>query len=109
MKQSKALEFLDKAQKDPKLSARVLAAVEKGGKVTAQEVLKIAKASGFSFTRAQFERAVKRDYAKRFAAGEKDLGDVVARVRPRPPLSSCARGCLSYTKSWHPTRFELTK
>lgn len=108
-KRSQPSEFLAKAQTDRKLSDQVLAAVERGGKVTADEVLKIAKKAGYSFTRSEFEKEVKRSYAERFAAGDKGLTDVAAkpRPRPRPPLSSCARGCLSYTKSWHPSNFRL--
>jgi nitrogen fixation uncharacterized protein len=106
MKQASPIEFLRQAQKDPKLSARVLAAVERGGKVTADEVLEIAREFGYSFSRAEFEREVKRDMAERFKAGDESLADVAGRRRPpRPPLSSCARGCLSYTKSWHPVDF----
>jgi hypothetical protein len=101
------MEFLAKAQEDAKLSARISAAVERGGRVTAEEVLQIAKEFGFSFTSAQFESAVKRDYAARFAAGDTSLADMMAKPRPKPPESSCARGCLSYTKSWHPSNFQL--
>jgi Nif11 domain len=108
MARSKPLDFLAKAQKDSKLSARILAAVERGNMVTAEEVTQIAKEFGFSFSRAEFESAVKRDYARRFAAGETDLTDVLAKPKPRPPMSSCARGCLSYTKSWHPKAFTQT-
>jgi hypothetical protein len=107
-KQSAPIAFLERAQKDPELSARVLAAVEKGGKVTAEGVLKIAKEFGFSFTHEEFERGVKRNYAARFAAGEKDLADMLAKPKPKPPESSCAKGCLSYTKSWHPSDFKVT-
>jgi hypothetical protein len=107
MRQSKPVQFLARARKDRKLSARIAAAVERGGKLTANEVLEIAREFGFSFTRGEFEKAVKQDYAARFAAGDKSLADVVARRRPRPPESSCAKGCLSYTKSWHPRDFKL--
>jgi len=102
-KSAKPLDFLAQAQADKKTSAAVQAAIEKGA-----IVLKIAKKAGFEFTREQFERAVKKSYAARFAAGDKSLSDVLANVRPRPPRSSCARGCLSYTKSWHPIAFTET-
>ena len=108
MKKPTPIEFLERAQADAKISAKIQAALEKGATVTTAEVLKIAKASGFTFTPEQFERAVKKSYAERFAAGDTSLADVVKRVKPRPPKSSCARGCLSYTKSWHPTRFTET-
>ena len=110
-KQSKPLEFLAQAQKNSKLSARVFAALEKGGLVTAQEVMAIAKEAGFSFTRAEFERDIKRSYAERFSAGEFSLIAVLARPKkPKlPPESSCAKGCLSWTVNYHPegTEFEV--
>jgi|GEM_PF-1463359 len=106
MKQSQPLQFLEKAQKDPKLSARVQLAVERGGKVTAEEVLQIAQEFGFSFTRSEFERDVRRSMAERFAAGDESLADVTNQ--PRNALeSSCAKGCLSLTKSWHPSEVRV--
>src|SRR5437764_14762362 len=105
MTHSKPLEFLAKAQEDPKISDRVLAAVEKGGQVTAAEVLRIAHEAGFSFTKEEFEKAVRQSIEERFAAGEQALA---TSLKPRrPPESSCAKGCLSYTVSWHPTRENL--
>jgi Nif11 domain len=110
MKSDSPLDFLAKAQKDPKLSARVLAAVERGGRVTAEEVLEIAREFGYSFSRSEFERDVKRDITRRFNEGDESLAPVAELIRKRPkpkpgPLqSTCARGCLSYTVSWHPTR-----
>jgi hypothetical protein len=56
MKKSTPLQFLEKAEKDPKIRARVIAAIERGGKVTAEEVLQIANEFGFKFTRSQFEK-----------------------------------------------------
>lgn len=111
MKSDSPLDFLAAAQKDPKLSARVLAAVERGGRVTAEEVLEIAQEFGYSFSRSQFEREVQRDITRRFNEGDESLADVAAMIRrkpkpkPKPPESSCARGCLSYTVSWHPSEF----
>lgn len=108
-KKSKAMEFLQKAQKDKKLSDRVTAAVERGAKLTAEEVLQIAEEFGYSFTRAEFEREVRRDISARFAAGEANLADVAGALKPARPLeSSCAKGCLSYTKSWHPSDFKAS-
>mgnify|MGYP003584014079 CR=1 FL=1 len=98
---SAPLEFLRKAQEDPKLSAAVFAAVEKGGMATASEVMRIAKEAGYSFTKEEFERAVRRSISKRFLAGESSLATVVSAQDT--PESSCAKGCLSYTTSWHPT------
>jgi hypothetical protein len=107
MKRSKTLEFLARAQKDRKLGARVLTAVERGGKVTAEEVLQIAKEFGYSIKRAEFEKEVLRDLERRFAAGEEHLEVVLGKKKkpkPKPPESSCAKGCVSYTVNWHPIR-----
>lgn len=83
----------------------VQAALEKGAEVTAAEVLNIAKSKGFKFTRRQFEEAVRKSYAERFSAGDISVADVLTQAkRRRPPESSCAKGCLSYTVNWHPTR-----
>src|SRR5438477_13062862 len=102
MKYSQPLEFLAKAQEDPKISDRVLAAVEKGGQVTAEEVVRIAREAGFSFSKEEFEKAVRQNIEERFAAGEEGLATTLKTKKP--PESSCAKGCLSYTVSWHPTR-----
>ena len=105
MKASKTLQFLAKAQTDRKLGARVLAAIERGGKLTAEEVLQIAKEFGFSLTRAQFERDARQDLERRFAAGETDLAITLGKKKkpkPKPPESSCAKGCLSWTVNYHP-------
>ena len=102
---SKTLSFLARAATNKKLGARVLAAVERGGRVTAEEVLEIAREFGYSISRAEFERDVRRDVERRFAEGEQDLALVLGRTkrpRPKPPESSCAKGCLSWTVNWHP-------
>jgi hypothetical protein len=105
MKNASPIEFLEQAQTDPALSARVLAAVERGGRVTAEEVIEIANEFGYSFSRSDFERDVKRSMVERFNAGDVSLADVVGKRKPpKPPQSSCAKGCLSYTTNWHPTR-----
>lgn len=97
------LDFLAAAQSDPEVGKRVLAAVERGYMVSAEEVLQIAEEFGYSFSRVEFERAVKADLVSRLQAGEAGLDAVVGAKKPkRPPLSSCAKGCLSYTVSWHP-------
>lgn len=97
------LDFLAIAQSDAAVGKRVLAAVERGYKVSAEEVLQIAEEFGYSFSRTEFEQAVKADLVSRFREGEASLDAVVGRRKPkRPPLSSCAKGCLSYTVSWHP-------
>jgi nitrogen fixation uncharacterized protein len=104
MKRSRTMEFLAKAQKDRKLGARLLAALERGGTVTAGEVLQIAKEFGYSLTRAQFEREALRDLERRFEQGETDLGIILGKgmkPRPKPPQSSCAKGCLSWTVNYH--------
>src|SRR5690242_14521122 len=106
-KRSAPLQFLADAQTDPKLSVRVLAAVERGGKLTGEEIVQIAEEFGYSFTRREFERDVRRDMEERFKAGDESLADVAGKKKPPgPPESSCAKGCLSYTKSWHPSDFQ---
>ena len=95
-----ALEFLKKSQVDRDLSQQVSAAVQKGGLVTAEEVMEIAKKAGYSFTRSEFETAVRGSIEERFKAGEQGLASM---VKVKQPLeSSCAKGCLSYTTNWHP-------
>ena len=107
-KQSNPLEFLVKAQTNPKISARVLAALERGNKVMAEEVLQIAKEFGYSFTQSQFENEVKKAFKSKFDYEELEyypgLPREVARrrPRPRPPMSTCPRGCVSWTTNWHP-------
>lgn len=98
--QSQALEFMRHSQVSRELSQRILKAVEKGGLVTAEEVMKIATEAGYSFTREEFEIAVRSSIVERFRAGEHALASVVNANDP--PESSCAKGCLSYTYSWHP-------
>jgi hypothetical protein len=96
----KALEFLNHSQIDRDLSQQILEAVRKGGMVTAEEVMGIATKAGYSFTREEFETAVRSSIIERYRAGEHGLASVV-NVND-PPESSCAKGCLSYTTSWHP-------
>jgi predicted ribosomally synthesized peptide with nif11-like leader len=98
--QCQALEFLKHAQINPELSKQVLAAIEKGGMVTAEEVMRIAKKAGYTFTREEFETEVRSSIVARFRAGEHGLASVVNANDP--PESSCAKGCLSYTTSYHP-------
>jgi len=99
---SPPIEFLKDAQQNAKTNAMVQAALEKGAEVTAAEVLKIAKSRGYKFTRKEFESAVRKSYVQRFATGDYSVAELLAPSRRRPPLSSCARGCLSYTYNWHP-------
>lgn len=98
-------DFLSAATKDARLTKRVHAAVERGNRVTAEEVLQIAEEFGYSFTRAEFERAVLGDMRKRFEAGDDTLNAVFAKKpkpTPKPPMSSCAKGCVSWTVNWCP-------
>jgi Nif11 domain len=97
---SDALEFLKHSQISRELSKQILEAVSKGGMVTAEEVMKVAKKAGYSFTREEFETAVRSNIVERFRAGEYGLASVVNANDP--PESSCAKGCLSYTVSYHP-------
>lgn len=97
---SAPLQFLEDAQTIPKISARVLLAVERGGTVTAGEVLQIAQEFGYSFTPEEFQDEVRRSTAERFAAG--DMNMINVEEAESLPESSCANGCLSYSVNWHP-------
>lgn len=104
MDASDPIQFLDAANTDPELNARVLAAFERGAMASASEIMRLAEEAGFSFTQQEFESAVRKNMQRRFAAGAIELADVVRQAGRKPPESSCAKGCLSYTKSWHPSR-----
>jgi hypothetical protein len=97
---SQAMEFLKHSQISREISEQILEAIQKSGLATAKEVMRIAKEAGYSFTREEFETAVRSSIIERFRAGEHGLASVV-NVND-PPESSCAKGCLSYTISWHP-------
>jgi len=99
MKESSPLDFLARAQEDTKLNARILAAVVKGNMVTADEIIQIAQEWGYLFTQYEFQEAIKRHFAEMFKKDEEESG----QPQESSPQSSCAYGCLSYTKSWHPT------
>jgi hypothetical protein len=94
------MEFLKRSQSDRTLSAEVAEAVEKGGMTTAKAVMRIAKKAGYSFTAEQFETAVRKSLVDRYRAGETGLASTVNAHAALE--SSCSKGCLSYTKSWHP-------
>jgi hypothetical protein len=104
-KSSDPIKFLDAANMDPGINEKVQQAMEKGALMTVEEIMKIARSAGFEFSKEEFESAVRRNMEERFASGEIGLADVAAKRRPKPPESSCAKGCLSYTKSWHPRAF----
>lgn len=99
-KRSQVQDFLEHSQIDRKLSDKVLKAISKGGMVTAEAVMKIAEDAGYSFSREEFEREVRASIVARYKAGEFGLASTVNANDP--PESSCAKGCLSYTTSWHP-------
>ena len=101
------IKFLDAANIDADINQKVQHAMEKGALITAEEIMKIARSAGFEFSKDEFESAVRRNMEERFASGESALAnDVAAKKRPKPPLeSSCAKGCLSYTTTWHPSEF----
>lgn len=105
IKSTNPIKFLDAANTDPEINKKVEEAMEKGALVTVDELMKIAHHAGFEFSKEEFESAVRRNMEERFASGEVGLSDVVHKERRRPLESSCAKGCLSYTKSWHPSEF----
>ena len=104
-KESTALRFLQDAESDPVLSARVLRALERGGRVTAEEIMEIAKEFGYSFSRTQFESDVRNSFKDRLAPGEQIITELArkkGKPKPKPPDSSCAKGCVSWTTNYHP-------
>jgi hypothetical protein len=103
---SAPLDFLREAQTDAKLGARVFAALQRGGRLTAGEITEIAAEFGYKFTRSEFEKDVRQNMEERFAAGDESLGHVVENMEGSPE-SSCAKGCLSWTHNWHPPPIEL--
>jgi hypothetical protein len=104
MDASDPIRFLDAANADPELNARVQAAFERGAMTSASEIMRLAEEAGFRFTQQEFESAVRKNMQQRFAAGAVELADVLRASSKKAPLeSSCAKGCLSYTKSWHPS------
>jgi predicted ribosomally synthesized peptide with nif11-like leader len=105
MSSADPIRFVDAANTDPDLNARVNAAFEKGAMRTAEEIMRLANEAGFDFTREEFESAVRKNLQQRFAGGAIELADVVLQSKKEPLESSCAKGCLSYTKSWHPSDF----
>lgn len=106
IKSSDPIKFLDVANIDPEINKKIMMAIEKGALITADEIIKIAQSAGFEFSKEEFESAVRKNMEERFASGEIGLADVVSNEnRAKPPESSCAKGCLSYTKSWHPSDF----
>jgi hypothetical protein len=100
-RQSKPLEFLANSQTDPKLSAQIMKALEKGNSVTTKQIMQIAKKAGYAFSRKAFETSVKKKFGETFAG---PVLPVSARriVIEEAPESACSRGCLSYSVNWHP-------
>lgn len=105
MKDRQSIRFLDAANQDPELNKRIKAALERAALSSAEEIMKIASEAGYSFSRDDFEATVRTTMRERFAAGEIQLADAVSAGKKVPLESSCAKGCLSYTKSWHPSGF----
>jgi hypothetical protein len=103
-KQSKVVEFLEKANGDPKLAGRLYKVFGKHGRAQAAEILKIARVAGYTFTRGQFESAVMGGIATRFRAKKSKAGrrSAALKPKPRPPQSACSRGCLSWTVNFCP-------
>jgi hypothetical protein len=102
-KKSKPLEFLEAANKDPKIGLKIFKAVEKGNMLMAKEVVEIARQLGYTFSREEFETDVKKDIEARFAAGDISVASAISKkFASDAPESACSKGCLSYTVSWHP-------
>ncbi len=101
---SQVSEFLKRANTDKKLIKKIYHVLEKHGKAQAEDILSLAREEGFSFTTAEFEEAVLKDVDQQFSATKETATQPAAK--PKPPLSSCARGCLSWTRNYCPIEFE---
>jgi hypothetical protein len=106
--QSGVQEFIAKSKSDPKMSSRIMEIFATHGSAAAKEILQLATDHGFSFSQSELEETVRGQTAKQMG------GEAQAQNLPgerltisRPPMSSCARGCLSYTHSWHPEPIEF--
>jgi hypothetical protein len=100
-KSSSPLEFLQAAETDSKLGQRVLKAVERGGRTTAEEVMEIAAEFGYTFSRREFEAAARSASEAKFSERSAALKPK-PKPKPKPPESSCAKGCLSYSVNYCP-------
>ena len=99
------MEFLAKSKTDAKLGEKILKVFEAQGIESANQIMKIAHDEGFAFSQVEFEAGVRESIAATFSGGkqaDETPEGGVERARPRPPMSTCARGCLSYTVNWHP-------
>ena len=81
-------DFLNHFQQDKKLAREILEAISKGGMITAEAVMQVAKKAGYSSSREDFERTVRSDIIARYRAGEHKLAATVNANDP--PESSCA-------------------
>jgi predicted ribosomally synthesized peptide with nif11-like leader len=63
-------EFWQKASQDPALQKKLGAGQSTDKDVAIDEVIRIAKAAGFAFTKADYESADKEELARQHAAGE---------------------------------------
>src|SRR5437870_2445836 len=107
-KRSQALEFLEQAKADPKLSTHIRKIFEKHGQAQAAEIRKIARRAGYTFSQSQFQKTVKGKIANKFSAGpSKHGGSAPVHSMKRKPIkqapeSACSRGCLSWSHNWCP-------
>ena len=111
-KSSQPLKFLAQAEKNKKLRSRVVAAIERGNKVTAEEILQIAKEFGFSFSQSQLQNEAKKVISDKFETKDETGTAAMAKPKPKPkpkpvpkpPDSACAKGCISWSKTYCPPR-----
>ena len=92
--------FIEHVQENDGIKKRLLAIFESGGSATMDRITELAAEAGFRFSADEFQATMRQNLRERYQAGELDLEELV--TAKDPPMSSCASGCLSYTKSWHP-------
>ena len=99
------LDFLKASLEDKALGGKVHAAIERGGMLTAKEVMEIAKREGYSFSKEEFQEAVLRQYREKFEAGDASFEVFFGPNAPADaPESSCQKGCISWTyNNYHPS------
>jgi Nif11 domain len=99
---SQVSDFMKRAKTDQKLIDKIFHVLEKHGKAQAEEILSLAREEGFSFTTAEFEETMLSDMNQQFSAAKETAAQPAAKPVPKPPMSSCARGCLSWTVNYCP-------
>jgi hypothetical protein len=93
---SEVLDFLTKTREDSQLTKALLEIISKHGNAQQSEIIALAHKHGYTFTDSQFRDVMLKEAGDKFAARRLHIPIV------NPPESSCAFGCISWTRNWHP-------